>query len=631
MLRSAASVTEGTRRTTTLVLLAIAAGLLPLLVFAFRDAPLLVDLGPGDEPYARGFRSGWEYHGRFGETAFHWTEDGAKVWVPVDLEGPLRVRLRVARFTRTPAQVVVWREGHEVGSFTQHPLGWRVRTLDVPDWRGPLALQFRTTSEDGDALGIALDWVMVTGAARAWPRPALLWRVGLLLFGVPIAVGLLSRSAPAGAGASFLLSALGVAAVLLDRLGGLLALAIAALPALAVVVALLGVSRAVSQRWPDRCGPHAAFIPAGMAVLALVALSHPAFYYPDVDTHAKLVDALEHEPSLALDPRPYQVRTGAWTRGIGGRLVPFPYSPAFHVLARPLAKAIGSVSAIKTLAVGALGLTLLMTHLLARAVGLAPPWALVAQAVVCVLPVTASRLTLALYPTLLAQSLELFLLLALGSMLPLLRARETAAALGILAVVQAAYTGSLLSVPLIVTGLALSEALRGRRPSAARLLAAWALATLVVVLVQYRHFVGILWRDVLPYASRGGEGTAEPGLVAAIRRLTIFFDHVHPGLALLGVLFLRGGGNARRVWRVAFGAGLGLLALRYALPALFRDAKEVELLAAPVAVAMAAGWSWLWTRGWGRAVAVLSGAWVLAWGCWRAAALYVERFTALGR
>lgn len=625
--------TEGTRRTTVLVLLAFAAGLLPVLVFAFRDAPLLVDLGPGDEPWTRGFRTGWEYHGRTGsgETAFHWTEDGAKVEVPVVLEGPLRVRLRVARFMRTPAQVVVWREGHEVASFTQHPLGWRVRTLEVPDWHGPLGLQFRTTSDDGEPLGIALDWVKVTGAARAWPRPEILWRLGLLLFGVPILVGALARSASPGAFAALFLAALGVVAVLLDRLGGLLALATAAVPAFAVVAVLLGLTCSLALRWPHVCDARAALVPAAMAVLALVALSHPAFYYPDIDTHAKLVDALDQEPSLALDPRPYQMRTSAWTRGIGGKLVPFPYSPAFHVLARPLAKAIGSVSAIKTLAVGALGLTLLLTHVLARGVGLSPPWALVAQAVVCVLPVTASRLTLALYPTLLAQSLELLLLLALGRLLPLLRAQETAVALGLLALVQAIYTGSLLSVPFLAAGLAMSEAVQGRRSSGARLLGAWALATAAVVLVLYRHFVLILFHDVLPYASLGPREAADPALVAALRRLAIFFDHVHPGLALLGVLFLPAGGKARRVWRVALGAGLLLLALRYALPALFRDAKEVELLAAPVAVAMAAGWSWLWTRSWGRVVTLLSAAWVVVWGVWRAVDLYVERFTAIGR
>ena len=53
-------------------------------------------------------------------------------------------------------------------------------------------------------------------------------------------------------------------------------------------------------------------------LVALIALSQPFFYYPDVDTHAELVDALDETPSLALDPRPYQAATGAWTRGIGG-------------------------------------------------------------------------------------------------------------------------------------------------------------------------------------------------------------------------------------------------------------------------------------------------------------------------
>ena len=55
--------------------------------------------------------------------------------MPVTLRGPLRLRLRVARFMRTPAQVTIWREGHEVATYTQHPLGWRVRTLDVADGR----------------------------------------------------------------------------------------------------------------------------------------------------------------------------------------------------------------------------------------------------------------------------------------------------------------------------------------------------------------------------------------------------------------------------------------------------------------------------------------------------------------
>jgi hypothetical protein len=183
---------------------------------------------------------------------------------------------------------------------------------------------------------------------------------------------------------------------------------------------------------PGRCSS-----PGRGTLAALLALSQPFFYYPDVDTHADLVEALDETPSLALDPRPYQALTGAWTRGIGDARVPFPYSPAFHVIAWPLAHALGAVAAIKTVAVLALGLTLLLAHALARSVGLTGTAALAAQAVVAVLPVTASRLTLALYPALLAQALELALVVFLSRRLP---PRFLAAVFVLLAVVQLAYT-----------------------------------------------------------------------------------------------------------------------------------------------------------------------------------------------
>jgi hypothetical protein len=152
-----------------------------------------------------------------------------------------------------------------------------------------------------------------------------------------------------------------------------------------------------------------------------------------------------------------------------------------------------------------------------------------------------------------------------------------------------------------------------------------------VVAIQYRHFLPVLWHDVLPHARAAADGDAGPGLLSGLRRLTIFFDHVHPGLALLGVLVLRGASPARRVWRAAIASGLVLLVLRYGWPALFRDAKEVELLAAPVAVAMAGGGAWLWARPWGRVVAVAAGTWIAVWGGSRAVALYAERFLAIGR
>jgi hypothetical protein len=153
-----------------------------------------------------------------------------------------------------------------------------------------------------------------------------------------------------------------------------------------------------------------------------------------------------------------------------------------------------------------------------------------------------------------------------------------------------------------------------------------------VVALQYARFLPVLWRDVLPHA--GGAGTDVDGsaVSSALVRLAIFFDHVPPVLAVLGAGLLGTATPARRVLRATLVAGLALLALRYLLPALFRDAKEIELLAAPVAVAMAAAWAWLWGKGRAGRLAVLaSAAWVAGWGVSRALALYAERFVAIDR
>jgi len=56
---------------------------------------------------------------------------------------------------------------------------------------------------------------------------------------------------------------------------------------------------------------------------------------------------MREQPSWALDPREYQQRTRAWTRLVGERYVGFPYSAAFHVLAWPLAPALGEVGAVE--------------------------------------------------------------------------------------------------------------------------------------------------------------------------------------------------------------------------------------------------------------------------------------------
>jgi hypothetical protein len=356
-----------------------------------------------------------------------------------------------------------------------------------------------------------------------------------------------------------------------------------------------------------------------------------------VDTHARYLAAARADPRLLADPSDYQARTGAWTRDVGGRRVAFPYSPAFHVLAWPAALVLGDERAVKCAAAAALGLTVLLVHALARSLGFGPRTALLAQALIVVLPVTASRLVLALYPTLLAQALELLLIVFLAR-----SASDVAGVpawrLGLLLVLcQAAYTGSLLSVGLLVPILAVLEAAAGQPRRALRLIGLYVAATLVVLVAQYTRFLPVLWRQVLPHAAERTAASAEDagaGIVApALRRLGLFYDIVYPLLLVPGLVAIRGAAPpARRVVGAVLLTGAALLVLRYAAPVVFRDAKEVELLAGPVAALAAGGAAWLYRRGpVPRAAAVLGLVAAAGWGLSRAALAYADRFVAVGR
>ncbi len=618
-----------------------ALALLAILAVLQRPAPLFVNLGAGDEAFARGFRA-WERDGlrASGETMFRWTLDGALVELPVRVvSGSVTARLRLARFTDRPADITLLSSGRAVDEWTQPPRGWRERTVELGEVRGAPTLQFRTTPEDPEALGIALDWVELRGAGRVLPAPKLFGGLLSLFVGVPFALLLLAGPAPA-LGAAGAAAAIGVALVTWDRLGGICALGAAGPPALVAAALAAAIFRLLARRWPDTvagAGGRALVVPAAALAIALAALSHPSYYYPDVDTHARYLAAARADPYLLIDPREYQDRTGAWTREIAGRRVAFPYSPVFHVAAWPLAVVFGEVTAIKTTAVVALALTLLLVHALARLLGLGPRAALLAQTLAAFLPVTSSRLALALFPTLLGQALEVLLIVHLMRRYPHLEgARDAAAACGFFFAAQAAYTGSMLNVGAVVAVFAGWELLGGDRHKARRVLGAWAIAAAAVLLLQYARFVPVFWREVLPHL---GEGSAPAGEEAgslvgrAAHRAAAFYDIVYPVLLVPGLVALRGAPRApRRVIGSALLAGAGLLALRYAVPVLFRDAKEVELLAAPMAVAAAAGIAWIDGRGrFGRLASATAAGIALAWGAQRAVAVYLERFVAVGR
>ena len=602
-----------------------------------RPAPLFVNLGAGDGAFARGFRGGWERDGLAGsgETMFRWTLDGSRLELPVSVtSGRPAARLRLARFAPGTADMTVLVEGAERDRWIQSSVGWRVRALDLGETRGPLAVVFRSRSDDPDGLGVALDWVEITGARRIVPRPELWGGLALMLIGVPALVGLMNRSVTTGFVAAALVAGLGAVAIFLDRLGGMVGLARAG-PACGLALLGLALAAEVEQRvWlesRDRIGASAACI-----VISLVALSHPFYYYPDVDTHARYLAAARADPRLFFDPAEFQLRTGAWTREIGGQRVAFPYSSAFHALAWPLALALGEVAAVKTLAVLALGVSVLLVHALARALGLGARAALVAQGLFALLPVISSRLVLALFPTLLGQALELLLIVVLARTLAIDGQRNAWTICGLLLVCQAAYTGSLINVAAIAMAWAAIATAQGDGRGAARLLALYAVASVVVVAALYARFVPVFWRDVLPNLAAAAPAHEEPGaglIGRVLRRWAFFYDVVFALMLVPGMAALRRAApSASRSTAAALAAGMALLLARYAAPALLRDAKEVELLAAPVAVLSAAGAAWSWQRGpMGRALALGMLLWAFAWGALRAIEAYAGRFLAVGR
>jgi hypothetical protein len=611
--------------------------LLALLVLS-RPAPLFVNFGAGDEPYARGFRPGWERDGLTGSgaTMFHWTQDGARLELPFEARGETTLRVRLARFSDTPAEMTLVRQGQVVERWTQAPRGWSERRFTWTEDGRPLSLQFRSESADG--LGVALDWAELR-AERAWPVGSTVARLLATLVILPLVVGL-ALGARAGSVASIELCVTFAAGAAADRLAAVEAFARGGLAAIVVALLVLLLHRLLRRFWPKPELPRAAALVAALgAASATLVLSHPFLFYPDSVTHGRFLAAVRSDPSLLWDATPYQEKTGTWAmREVAGRKVAFPYSPAFHALALPLAPLLGDEKALEAVAAASVGLSLLLVFSLARAAGLGPGLAGVAQALFVLWPVTLSRLSLALYPTLLGQAMDLLLLVGLARLSGASPRRDATVAFGLLLVAQLAYTGSLFNTALLVGLYALFELAGKRTASALRLLAAYGLALGAVLALQYARFLGVLVREVLPAAlARTSAAAAEAPasvLVEAWQRFSLFYGPVVLVLAALGVF-----GLTARAPRPAYGlvfcalaAGALLLFGRYLAPGLLRDAKEIELMAPSLAVCAAAGLGLLWTRGvWGRLGVALFAIALVHLSLTSAVAVAAARLVAIGR
>ncbi|HET8644893.1 MAG TPA: hypothetical protein VFO85_05360, partial [Vicinamibacteria bacterium] len=337
------------------VLLALALGVLAWLapgLGARSGRALVLNLGPNDADYVRGFREDWE---RLGRTRFHWTTLSSTIRLPARLAGEGHLlRMRARRHFVEPALVQLSAEGRAVAPPFSISADTKVpyRVLEIPlaplQGREPFQLRIDVHSDNPRPLGVALDWIEVDprgSAARVIPLP--LVRLAL------VAVVLAAFAAPRLAGGGRVLAASHAGLVLVAALLALAHDLVAAdrmlrqgaatyvfMAALAVLLVRWAPLRRALALEDGRAGAVLTVaLLAGLA-LRLALLLDPQFFYPDVRVHANMAWQL-HRRGLMNFLREFTVSQYRFSLGLqfeNGHWYAFPYPPAFYLLCWPLLK-----------------------------------------------------------------------------------------------------------------------------------------------------------------------------------------------------------------------------------------------------------------------------------------------------
>lgn len=581
------------------LLLGVAAALpvlLALLCGARGPRVVTLNLGPNDSTFLHGFLPLYEIEEPL---STHWTSYHARVGLPLVVSGDATLSFRSARILPETAQVEVSLAGRVVERFSCRGGRYEVRRVALGPQSGtPVDVGFDVDSHDRRGLGLKLDWLRLElgeGArlrlAGATAARALLFVVfwfALLRF-----AGFVPRAALLGT----LPLALATAAA---ALGEPLVLA-HLLQKLALSTALVGTLCAVGLRRRAHGSWATLLFLLGYLVKG-VGVFHPGYYYPDVQLFRRYAQELAtNEGSLAERGVAAQKRTNtAYPRQVAGKAYAFPYSPVFFV---PFTWLVAEPALIEDaerhvgLAAGAAE-ALLALWLAGLAFGNGA--GLGAMVVALLLPPMHSRLLFAMWPTLFG---HVFDVLVIGAALLALARPDDGArllrAVGLTFVALALYVSSLFNLGAFLTALALVERRRGLR-----LLLGYTACALLVVLWLYHPFLRALFGEILPAVLSGvrmasDEGTAPPGLLAALNRVPMFFGWGLPALSVAGFVLLRRQASeaARRTLTAYALAFLALVLLRGFGAGLFRDLKEITFVSPLVAVLAGAALEEMWRRG----------------------------------
>ncbi len=554
--------------------------------------------GPGDSFYLQGFTPQHEIEDA---VASHWSRHDAAVRLPLIVSGPATLRFRYARVLREPGDAAVRLDGAVVDRFPVRGGGLAFeRSIDIPPGR-PQRVDVGLSVAAGDTrnYGLRMYWLAVEAGAggRLGLSGAARFRAAALLVLVFGALRLFGWG-PRGAALVALVPALAVAFGL-ARDPWLVHRLITGLPEAFVLVVAAGllVRRWLGAALTAREVRIVAVLACGAFLLRAAALNHPAFHYADLTTHERLSAAI-HDAGLEFLRAPARTigAQGAWSKPTFAGTVVLPYAVAFHLPFALLELTPDQrIQGFKLLAAALTLVPLLALVALARrfGAGLAGP------ALLVVIPVYTSRLSLALFPALLGHALDMVLLAWLAWHLDRLRElRVWAAGALLVAAAQLAYVSSLTHTALLVGWLALLLAVAGGaegRRDASRLLALGLAGALLSLALYYRDFIG----PVLGLVGAGGPARFPPESFwpVAANRTWVFFGWSHPALAVLGAGALWRRGRASLLaaaWLLTY---VGLILLRARIPDVFRYGHEPLFVTPLVCLAAGEGLRRLWLRG----------------------------------
>ena len=615
-------------------LLAVAVLALPLAAaWAGARGPfrMTLNLGPGDSAYLSGFASAYEIDDR---VATHWTSYQARVALPLTVSGSaVALSYRFARIFPETAVVEVGFGRGVVDRFECRGGRFQERTAVLGALGpSPVVVSFHADSHERQNLGLKLDWVSLAGSGRV----AL---TGSARF-VPVLAVALLLGLHMLAGWDLRRAALLVAPWAIAAAVGLLRdpwLVHRLLRGLVLALALFGLAGVLVGRLLRARGRASAPALRALAALALatfllraLAVNHPDFYYPDLRTHARLVQVVRAAGSdFFRHPAAYIWEHGVWRTEAYGKTYAFPYTPAFHLPFTLVAFGYDDlVTAMKLAAAALTTVPLVLVWALARRLGASVAGA----ALMAVIPTYVSRLSFAFLPALLGHAFDVAFVLWLAGHLDRIRQPGVwvRGALFVSAC-QLAYVSGVVNVALFLAILAAAEAL-GRRDArftrAAALLAMGLAGSVVSVLVYYRDFLPMVL-DVVSHAARGGGSAASAHPVqgffaVAYSRTRDFFDAMYPILAGAGlaVLFRRGrGASLLAAWLATYAL---LLLGRAKVPDVFLHGHETLFVTPLVCLAAGEALSGLAARGRAaRAAALVAGAALAGQGVaaqWRAIA-----------